>query len=1000
LKDKVDKFQVDTFCQQTNLCQNEHEIEPCQRCKTHFLTQTNRFRKIVSEITNSLTSLCTNNDCRSLVQSTQQQTLSQIDRIDPTTYCERYGYCLTPPSTSYMAHLLANPTRHSAALDSGFHDRLEIAIRQDICFQYGQFRPMCEHLMASKQAHRFNYIYMSLLKNNPKLIDDDLREQLESKPNQDVCSSCKQSVQTAIDFWKNSLDSVRDVLLRTCQHCSAKEQCEKYYNQRFESLETYLNNFNIEQFCQNVRLCSTSNVIMIDSDQCSTCIQRLDNRRNSLSQTVNRLADYFTEICRQFAPKQCQVFVQQIQTSIQQSIDDFDVNKTCHTIGFCSIDSEMKFDVYEKQLIANLEKNFCEYLGPFQSLCKQTLQGNRKQIQTAKINFNIKDLMQIGEQFSNGLTRNFLSAANLAECNRDKCQCCIDRVNQKKDCWKTFGDKLFDSFSQTCAYCPAKQQCQQYWQTSQTQFDSYINDIDSKQICTRLGYCNASTLCSNMGIFQQACEDALNTFTQSIDKDREQFEKHLPHTSIVVLPTDDNESELTKDSNSTCILCEYVMSILSNYIRQNSTEQEIEQALEKVCNQMPRTLQQQCHELVENYGPPVIAVLIEDFDLKVVCRKLNLCTKQMKVDLTHVNKPSTTACSVCDYVSTYIDFTLKRDPSEKSLQHGLATVCTHLSQTEQQQCQTLLQLFSPNIRQMNLALGKNFCQQLPICQADNTIQPAIIDRLPSQQPSLTKDEQDLKKKIDENLDETPQCMLCHYVITYLDAIIKTNKSEEAIEAALGKVCTILPKKERAQCEQFVKTYGPVLAELISESADPDTVCRYLGMCQVTLPKETSTAKPVTYPNHDYVYLPDEQVTYQCTICQYLIGRMKHFVQENQTEEEILVSLKKSCASFSVINLQQQCENFLDQYGSYMIQMVASDVQPKVACQSLGLCQKDTFIQSVSTKRQSTPATTSSYGKCIFGMSYWCTSRQNAELCNAVELCQNQVWSKKNKNIVI
>jgi len=189
-------------------------------------------------------------------------------------------------------------------------------------------------------------------------------------------------------------------------------------------------------------------------------------------------------------------------------------------------------------------------------------------------------------------------------------------------------------------------------------------------------------------------------------------------------------------------------------------------------------------------------------------------------------------------------------------------------------------------------------------------------------------------------------------------------------------------------------------------ADPDTVCRYLGMCQVSLPIETTTKKstPVTYPSHDYIRLSNDQTPFQCTICQFIISRMKHFVTLNQTEEEILSSLKESCDLFSVIDLKQQCTDFLDQYGPYIIQMISSDVQPKVACQSIGLCQKSSQTSSPSTHRQSTPpnpvSSSTTYGKCIFGMNYWCTSRQNAELCNAVELCESQVWSKKNKNIII
>ena len=569
-------------------------------------------------------------------------------------------------------------------------------------------------------------------------------------------------------------------------------------------------------------------------------------------------------------------------------------------------------------------------------------------------------------------------------------------MNEKKTCVKKIGDQVLSSFVSSCDYCPAKDQCRQFWNGYQTQFDSYIDDIDAKQVCTRLGFCNASKLCEHMGVFQQACEETLSAFMQG----SKTIEEHLPHTSVVILPTEPKDSqshEITMDSNSTCILCEYVMRILSNYIHQNSTEQEIEQSLDKVCNDMPSTLRNQCHELVENYGPSIIATLIVEFDASVICRKLNLCTKQMTVNLSHITKASVISCGVCDYVSTYIEFALKRDSSDKSLQHALSTVCTHLSSEQIPQCQTLVQLFSPRIRQLELQLGKNFCRQLGICEATKE-NPSVV-RVPLEKTDSIEKDEALKMTIVQNLDDTPQCMLCRYIVTYLDAVLKTNKSEAAIEAALEKVCTILPTKEHAQCEQFVKTYGPVLAELITEMADPDTICRYLGACQVVLPKETpaTTSQPITYPNHDYVTISKEQTPYTCTICVFIVSRMKHFAAENQTAEEILASLRKSCDQFSVIGLKEQCDHFLDQYASYIIQMVASDVQPKVACQNLGLCDKSSSTSAPATRRQSTPpvpASSTNYGKCVFGMSYWCTSRQNAQLCNVSQLVEIQWCAKK------
>ena len=348
----------------------------------------------------------------------------------------------------------------------------------------------------------------------------------------------------------------------------------------------------------------------------------------------------------------------------------------------------------------------------------------------------------------------------------------------------------------SCDYCSAKSQCIAYWQNLQSQFDSFITEMDSKQVCTRLGFCNVSTLCARMGIFQQACEETLSAFIQG---HQQPIEQHLPHTSVVVLPSKSDEHEegnLFDDSNSTCILCEYMMNILVRYIHQQSTQEEIEQSLERICREMPITLQKQCHELVDNYGPPIIATLIRQFDVSTICRKLNLCTKEMEVDLSHLTRANLASCGICDYVSTYVHFALERDSSEASLQHALSTVCTHLSHEQQSQCQTLVQLFGPHIRKLQLDLGKSFCTQLPICRTPmSELKPAIhVNEIVSENNPTIQNADQLKDRIMKNLDNTPECTLCQYIVSYLDAVLKTNKSEAAVEAALERVCTILPSE--------------------------------------------------------------------------------------------------------------------------------------------------------------------------------------------------------------
>ena len=281
-----------------------------------------------------------------------------------------------------------------------------------------------------------------------------------------------------------------------------------------------------------------------------------------------------------------------------------------------------------------------------------------------------------------------------------------------------------------------------------------------------------------MGTFKTSCEDALASFAQ----DSKSIDEQL-------------STDLKTDSNTTCILCEYAMNILAGYIHQKSTEEEIERSLEKVCNQMPTTLRNQCHQLVEDYGPSIIATLLQDFDVTSICRKLNLCTSQMKVDLLHMDKANEAACGVCDYVSTYVHFALKRDSSDKSLQHALSTACTHLSSQQTPHCQSIVKLMSTSVRQLQLGSGDNFCKKLTICQTPmNELKPAIHL---NQQMKIQKEEQ-FKKIVVDNVDDTPECTICRYVVSYLDAFLKNNKSEAAVEAALARVCTILPSRNHTK----------------------------------------------------------------------------------------------------------------------------------------------------------------------------------------------------------
>ncbi|CAF3355329.1 unnamed protein product [Rotaria socialis] len=841
----INHFNAKRICQVLTHCSAaavdcNTENDRCGCCQNNLNFRQNNFRTVANEITTTLVSLCQATGCHSSIKLNHQQIIDKLDRTKSFIFCQRFGLCTVTKSFRSMS----TSPNSMAGIHVDLGSSIE-AFLDSFCSEFGDFKSICEQLIASKQYDCYAKVYLALLNNNQKLIDADLHE-LKA----DTCDQCKIMVQSSKDFWLNGLESARNALLQTCESCPVKDQCRELFNQQFDNLKSYVDGINPEQFCQNIHLCSVSSV-----GKCSTCVERLQLRKDAISQASDRLTGHFRDLCQQNADKQCQLYVQQVHDLVQLSLEEFDLTETCTAMGFCTTENSEKdlgFDQYEKNVENEIVKNICSTLGPFETLCKSIIHGDTKQIQELKINYDIKDLVQIEKQ----LTDNLSNTEDLDEPTQDKCKHCLFRVTRRKRHTKFVGDKMFFSLIRSCQFCPAKHLCRRHWRMRQARFDAHIDRINPKRVCIHFGFCNKSSLCDNVGSSQAECDE-------SIESNKSEIE----------------EIKKVDDSNATCVLCEYVMHSLTNYINSQSTQKEIEENLEKVCSLIPSTLRNQCYDYIDNYGPPIIAILLQEFDLATVCHKLNLCTNQMKIDITHILKADTATCGICDYISTFLNFALKRSSQEKSLQHSLSTVCSHLSEEQQSKCQTIVHLFSPHIEQLKLSPGDNFCQELPLCQTPmSELQPAI---------PLKKDVEK-EPMINQKLSETPQCTLCHYVISYLDAVLKNNKSEQAVEEALKKVCTILPSKERTRCEEFVNSYGPVLAQLIAEMADPNTICSYLGVCQNSIAKQ-STTKPIT---------------------------------------------------------------------------------------------------SVTT---SSPV---KYGKCIFGMNYWCASRANAELCNAVELCELHVWSKK------
>ena len=68
------------------------------------------------------------------------------------------------------------------------------------------------------------------------------------------------------------------------------------------------------------------------------------------------------------------------------------------------------------------------------------------------------------------------------------------------------------------------------------------------------------------------------------------------------------------------------------------------------------------------------------------------------------------------------------------------------------------------------------------------------------------------------------CFLTTFCLT------KSLFLQQEIEAALEKVCSLLPSTIRQECDAFVEEYTTMIVKLLVQQVDPKQVCTLIGLC--------------------------------------------------------------------------------------------------------------------------------------------------------------------------
>ncbi|XP_064387394.1 uncharacterized protein LOC135335773 isoform X2 [Halichondria panicea] len=258
-------------------------------------------------------------------------------------------------------------------------------------------------------------------------------------------------------------------------------------------------------------------------------------------------------------------------------------------------------------------------------------------------------------------------------------------------------------------------------------------------------------------------------------------------------------------ASATCVLCEFAMKELDSLLEKNSTETEIEQALEKVCSILPATIQSECKTFMTLYTPDIIAALEQELDPKTVCTAIKLCTNSA----VRVTSPKAgPLCVICEYVIEKLVSLINGNITEAAIEKALDEVCSVLPSSIKDECVTFVDKYAPEIVTLLLdgAATKAICTLLHLC-------------LFEQQPLV------------KNPKAATECDVCKFTINSVKSLIDSNSSEKTVEGALEKACSLLPKEISGECEGIVQEYGAPIIQLLDNEIDATKLCEDVKLCK-------------------------------------------------------------------------------------------------------------------------------------------------------------------------
>lgn len=401
-----------------------------------------------------------------------------------------------------------------------------------------------------------------------------------------------------------------------------------------------------------------------------------------------------------------------------------------------------------------------------------------------------------------------------------------------------------------------------------------------------------------------------------------------------------------KPADEECDICKIVVQFVYNELKDNKTEEEVKQLLDKVCSLLPDSLKQTCTETVNNYYDQLVDLIVKGFTPEQVCQELGLCpSARRKLGATRPTKvASDETCAYCTTVVQYVYDALQDQKTEEMVKQALDEVCNLFHGDRRQECVNMVNTYFEIIVSLILQdfTPQQICQTIGLCPSSPATPGGTIE-----------------------------CSFCEYALHFIQEELVDNYTEAKVEAVLEKLCAKLSQSLAEECRAFVEEYGPAVMVLLAQEIDPSIVCVAIKACPKDGLKKQSDVKLKLN---------------ECASCTAAIGYVEQVLKDTKNDQEVAKQLANACEHVPK-TLQSQCKAVIETYGPALLQTIAQFGSGQKACEKLDICSDD----AVAYKHQ--PKKLIGSNPCTRGPAHWCQSKENAAACKALPYCVKKVWKQ-------